>query len=409
MTATSIVRLVVPSLALVAAGGVALVLSITHARREPPIEGASVTAAPAISPRPSGVQDQGLTALATAQAEANNVTNALAVPPSSSGTVDEFIPVFDIARIEPSGDAVIAGRAPPGARVELLRDGEVHDRVVSGQSGQFVIVPPRLPTGTYELTLRSTLPNGKQETSKQSVVVAVQPGLKDRPVVALMTPDKASVVLSKPAMPNSVSGPVAVETVETESSGKLYVSGRSPPSAAVRLYLNDSYLASTTTAADGRFAFTINGGVGPGNYRARLDEVESGSGAIRSRAEVSFNVPETVAANGSVPDQAAASSQAHQGSPSPVQAVKRQDVADSGEPREAAVAPASAGSAPSVVVVPKITAMVVSRGDSLWRISRAAYGTGMRYAVIFGANHNQIRNPNRIYPGQIFVVPEQAR
>jgi nucleoid-associated protein YgaU len=51
----------------------------------------------------------------------------------------------------------------------------------------------------------------------------------------------------------------------------------------------------------------------------------------------------------------------------------------------------------------------VSQGDSLWRISREAYGTGSRYAIIFGANHNQTRNPNRIYPGQVFVVPEKAR
>jgi hypothetical protein len=407
MTGTLVVRLVVPSLALVAAGGAALVFGITHLRREPPLEATAVTAAPAISPRPLGVQDQGLTAFATAQAEASNAAEALAVLPRSPGTGDEFMPVFDIARIEPSGDAVIAGRAAPGASVELLRDGEVHDRVVTDQSGQFVMVPPRLPPGDHELTLRSRQPDGRQATSKQSVVVALQSNVKGRPVVALMTPDKASVVLSKPVMPNSVGGPVAVETVETESSGKLYVSGRSPPSAAVRLYLNDSYLASTTAAADGRFAFTIKGGVGPGNYRARLDEVESGSGAIRSRAEVSFNVSETMAANGSVLDQAVGSSQAHQRSQSPFQIAERQDIADSGEPHAAVAAPASEGGSPSVVVVPKITTAIVSRGDSLWRISRAAYGTGMRYAVIFGANHDQIRNPNRIYPGQIFVVPKQ--
>jgi len=53
--------------------------------------------------------------------------------------------------------------------------------------------------------------------------------------------------------------------------------------------------------------------------------------------------------------------------------------------------------------------MVVSPGDSLWRISRATYGTGMRYAVIYGANHNQIRNPDLIYPGQVLLLPDPAR
>ena len=92
-----------------------------------------------------------------------------------------------------------------------------------------------------------------------------------------------------------------------------------------------------------------------------------------------------------------------------VEVAKQQDIAGSGEPHAAAVTAVSEGGSPSVVAVSKITSTVVSRGDSLWRISRASYGTGRRYAVIFGANREQIRNPNRIYPGQIFVLPERAR
>jgi nucleoid-associated protein YgaU len=63
------------------------------------------------------------------------------------------------------------------------------------------------------------------------------------------------------------------------------------------------------------------------------------------------------------------------------------------------------GSPPSTVVVPKIATTTVSRGDSLWRLSQASYGAGMRYATIYKANREQIRNPNMIYPGQVFVVP----
>ena len=63
------------------------------------------------------------------------------------------------------------------------------------------------------------------------------------------------------------------------------------------------------------------------------------------------------------------------------------------------------GSSPSTVVVPKIATTTVSRGDSLWRLSQVTYGAGMRYAVIYKANREQIRNPNLIYPGQIFVIP----
>jgi nucleoid-associated protein YgaU len=302
------------------------------------------------------------------------------------------VPAFDIARIEPTGEAVIAGRATPGATVELLRNGELHDRAVADQSGQFVMVPPRLPSGTYDLTLRSKQPDGKQATSKQSVAVALEPKQTDRPVVALMTPDKPTVVLSQPAAPKPAAGAVVVEAVEIEPGGKFHVSGRAGSGAAVRLYLNDSFIAPVTAGADGRFAITINEGVAPGSYRVRLDEVESNSGAVRARAEVPFNVPDTVV-TGSVPAQATAS--------------KRPDIAAAQQPQLAAAAATVLpdGGSPSAVVVPKIATTTVSRGDSLWRISRLTYGAGTRYAVIYKANREQIRNPNLIYPGQIFVLP----
>src|SRR5215467_2767355 len=225
MMRTSVTRIVVP-VTLIAAGGAALVFGTAQQQEEPSVE-ANATAATAISPPSLKNQDQRLNALAAAQTVEKSVTAALSGPPSSSGAGDEVRPAFDVTRIEPSGDAVIAGRAVPGASVELLRNGALHDRVVADKFGQFAMVPPRLPPGDYELTLRSTQPDGRQATSKESVVVALQPSLKDQPVVVLMTPDRASVVLSKPVVPNPVGGPVAVEMVETEPNGNLHVSGRS--------------------------------------------------------------------------------------------------------------------------------------------------------------------------------------
>ena len=173
LTAKSISRIVVPSLALVAAGGAAIFFGITHIRREPPVEARDVTAA-------------------------RVATVGAAVPHRLPDTGDGFVPVFDIARIEPAGDAVIAGRAAPGASVELLRNGKLHDRAVANHFGQFVMVPSRLPPGEYELTLRSRQPDGKEATSKRSVVVALQPSLNDQTVVAPMKLDKASAVQCSP-------------------------------------------------------------------------------------------------------------------------------------------------------------------------------------------------------------------
>ena len=219
-----------PSLALVAVCGAALVFGITHVRRELPVEKRAATAEPAVSPPASG--DKGSATLATG---ANAVATAPAVSPRAPDT-DEFMPVFDNARIEPNGDAVIAGRAAPDAIVELLRNGEPHDRAVADQSGQFVMVPPRLLPGDYDLTLRSR---------------------------------------------------------------------RLPHATAAALLL------------------------------------DRGS--------------------------------------------------------------------PPTVAVPKIATTIVSAGDSLWCISRVTYGAGMQYAVVYKANRDHIRNPNRIYPGQIFVLPMKAR
>jgi hypothetical protein len=289
-------RIVVPSLALVAACGAALVFGITHVRREPPVETRAATAEPAVTPPASEARDDRSTALATVQAEANAVAAAPAVSPRSPDTGDSE-PVFDIARIERTGDAVIAGRAAPGAIVELLRNGERHDQAVADQSGQFVMVPPRLPPGDYELTLRSRRPDGLQATSKQSVMVAV-------------------------------------------------------------------------------------------------DEVESNSSAVRSRP----GEPQTVG-----------SSQTQHASQPALQIAKRQDIPVSQQPRSTPATSPSDGGSPFAVVARKITTTVVSRGDSLWRISRVTYGAGLRYAVVYKANRDQIRDPNRIYPGQLLVLPMKAR
>ena len=173
MTATSMSRMAVPYVALAAACGVALVFAIQYSRREPPVDAKAASAAPAASTPASGPQSQGPAALAAAQAQANAVVGGLTgspLPPDSG----DGVPAFDVARIEPSGEAVIAGRTTPGATVELLRNGEVHDRAVADQSGQFVMVSPKLPAGTYDLTLRS------RDTGRQADYVQTERGSRDR-------------------------------------------------------------------------------------------------------------------------------------------------------------------------------------------------------------------------------------
>jgi nucleoid-associated protein YgaU len=52
--------------------------------------------------------------------------------------------------------------------------------------------------------------------------------------------------------------------------------------------------------------------------------------------------------------------------------------------------------------------VIIRRGDTLWQISRRVYGAGVRYTTIYMANEDEIKNPDRILPGQIFGVPKDA-
>ena len=205
---------------------------------------------------------------------------------------DQSVPSFDVARIEGASDAVIAGRAPPGTTVDLLRDGERLDRAVADASGQFVMVPPRLPAGSYELTLSATLPDGTVALSKQRVAVTV-------------------------------------------------------------------------------------------------NDLGVSSGAAQSHTEY---VPE-------------AASQARPPSQPALQPAKPQESAVLQPAQTIPASSASGKGVASPAVAPKISSKVVSRGDSLWRISRIIYGDGARYALVYRANRDRIRNPNLIYPGQTLVIP----
>jgi hypothetical protein len=92
------------------------------------------------------------------------------------------MPAFEFALVGKAGDAVIAGTAAPGAAVELLRNGEPLDQAIANQFRQFVMTPSRLPSGDYELTLRSRQESSEEATSGRGVAVTVQPRLTDQDI-----------------------------------------------------------------------------------------------------------------------------------------------------------------------------------------------------------------------------------
>ncbi|MGU3466455.1 LysM peptidoglycan-binding domain-containing protein [Methylobacterium sp. C33D] len=371
-------------------------------------------------------------------------------------------PLFDIVRVEPNGDAVVAGRGAPDAAIEMLVDGKPVARAKADANGQFAIVPPALPAGASTLRLRMTGTDGHATESQQSVAVNVAPGRDRQPLVALTAPDAATVVLSQPGAPGAMadakggpgsgtgpgtapgtgasdatpagrpagggetreaaapgSAPTRIASVDVQGNGRLFVTATGAPGARIQLYLNDTLIAPGSIGPDGRATFTIGRGIKPGQYQVRIDQVDPATGKVASRAAVPLAVPE--------PTQVAARETAEP-APSPAQSGARdhggRDRAGSGrdgagQDRSAASPPAAVSNARvadmaepdrvGAVFVPEISTARITRGDNLWRISQRTYGRGERYTVIYDANQNQIRDPDLIYPGQIFVLPNDKR
>ena len=404
-------------------------------------EQAKMTQAPASSERPDPAREEVKAATQPAPAQPSIPTQATtpakpaapaeAEKAAEAGKADG--PTFDVVRVEPGGDSVIAGRGAPGATIEMLRNGKSHARVLADTSGLFAFVAPPLVPGSHEIVLGSIAPDGTRAQSRDSVTVVINENRVTKPLVTLTSPDRPTVVLSAPEpstpktamietpdLPPSMPSPLAggggpqgpaprpgvkIASVEAEEGGRLFVSGLAAVGATVRLYLNDTFVAPGGTGSDGKVSFAIGRGMRPGDYRVRLDDVDPVSGEVKSRAEVAFNVPAPmtvplpphVQPDLLVPDQ-------------PGTMVASRSEAAGSERSTASIAKvgkaiASRDVDPGTVVVPEINTAMVTRGDNLWRISRRIYGEGTRYTVIYDANQAQIRNPHRIYPGQVFVLP----
>ncbi|MEA1832496.1 LysM peptidoglycan-binding domain-containing protein [Methylobacterium durans] len=421
--------------------------------------------------------------------------------PAAAGP--ESGPSFDLIRVEPDGEAVVAGRGLPNTSVEMLVNGKIVARALADPNGQFAIVPPALPPGNSEIVLRSTGPEGRETRSKQSVAVVVAPTRDTKPLVALTSPDQPTVVLSQPEAKNEVAearpgaerapagaprgdsraaearakteaqgaNPVKIVSVDAQENGRLFITSRATPGSTVRLYLNDTLVAPGSVGHDGTVTFTIGRGVRPGDYKIRIDQVDTVTGKVRARSEVAFNYPVPARVASREPEAAglpAPASRPAAEPPGPTTAVepKPPSATASGPhtsapsgPRERAQAQAGphvhAGPQPHVraeatpraeaapgaaapedrpavaaapaqgavqmsaqvetpaarsegtqgVFVAEISTARITRGDSLWQISRRTYGKGDRYTVIYDANQQQIRDPDLIYPGQIFVLP----
>ena len=314
------------------------------------------------------------------------------------GVKGPVAPSFDIVRVNPRGDTVIAGRAAAGAEVTILSNDETIGKVTADKRGEWVLVPDKpLPPGSRRLGLSAKLPGKEPVLADTEVVMVVPEKGKDiagRPVtepsqpLVLMVPRKGaaqgpSLVLQAPpsgggpgtpsaAAPTIFQAPrlavapaegarsgqgadtLSIDVIDYDTQGRVIISGRARPGARLRIYLDDRPAGTAEADAKGRWRFTPKAPLAPGTYALRVDQVETG-GKVIARVEIPFT-------------------------------------------RAAALAS-----------LPGESVIVVQPGNSLWRIARRSYGRGIQYTVIYQANRDQIRDPHLIYPGQVFAVPEATK
>jgi nucleoid-associated protein YgaU len=297
-------------------------------------------------------------------------------------------PTFDVVRIDPNGDTVMAGRAEPNASVTVLDGGAPLGVVDADPRGEWVYLPTApLSPGPHELTLRSELVDGRVIMGTGTVVLVVPDPGKDvagrevdaddaeaRQPMVLLIPDAeqpgAEVLQSPPtdgaegraalsptttAEPDGVQsadGTLSVETIDYDAEGNLSISGSGPADAVVMAYLDNDLLGFTAVRdADQSWRLTPDKEVAPGVYTMRLDALRDN--AVIARLEIPFS----------------------------------------------RAAPFDDLNADAFIIV--------QPGNSLWRIARRTLGTGFSYTVIYDANADQIRDPDLIYPGQVFEIPRQ--
>ncbi len=350
-----------------------------------------------VASAPDGVSPPVPPPLAAPGAGAVGAPAAISAAPAVQAAVSTAVPApaavvpsFDVVRIKPNGDAVFAGRAAPGARVSIVDGGRSIGEAVADARGEWVFLPTEaLPAGSRELGLSARHRDGTVAESASVVVLyvpdrskpaetavapaalaQVQPaaGPVAAPPVPTPAPAAAPQGVVAVATPRSGEGPsrilqipgdaargeaagVTVDVVDYDDKGDLMLSGRGAPGSNVTIYLNNQPIGQATVDQQRQWQMKPPQPVEPGQYQMRADEV-SPKGKVVSRVELPFM-------------------------------------------RADAQRPPTAGE----------QRIVVQPGNSLWRIARHRYGEGQRYSVIYSANKDQIRDPNLIYPGQVFAVP----
>ncbi len=273
------------------------------------------------------------------------------------------------------------------------------------------------------------------------------------PAALLVTEQGVSVLQGAAEVPSDVT----IDTIAYTASGDVQLGGRGTAGLFVRVYLDNAEQATVPVAKEGQWLTTLPE-VEPGIYTLRVDQMDA-TGKVSSRFETPFKretrealaaaagevapevvqapavaapVAEVAVANVAEPEAPAVAPVAPEVAPvadpavevAPVAPVPQEpaaaaavataptgEVAVAGQIAPAAVVAEPVGeAAPVAGVVPATKAVApvtvtVQPGYTLWGIAKQRFGDGVLYVQVFEANKDKIRNPDLIYPGQVFTMP----
>ena len=275
---------------------------------------------------------------------------------------DPSVPKFDLVRIEADGSAVIAGRASPNAKVQILSNGKEIGEAIASAKGEFVaLVDTELTEVAQSLALVASDADGGKISSQSNVIVlarstndiaATEEVVSLAPAIIQSTPEAVRII--QPVVGLADLDRVSLDSISYDQDGKVIMAGRGRPGNISRVYANGTPLFDSRISAGGTWSATLSD-VEEGRYVIRVDEI-SPSGDVLSRVE------------------------------SPFQRIFPSDE--------------------QLALLSDASSVIVQPGNNLWTIAEGRYGIGFRYTTIFEANKEQIRDPDLIFPGQVFALPD---
>lgn len=369
---------------------------------------------------------------------------------AAAGPEGDFVVVLDemlkpgdyrltLRAIAADGEAVLSDGTAI-VSIPEAKDGQVLAMVEEpGRPAQLISVPQVEETAPAGEPAEETVAEAQPEPAQEEA----QADAEEQPAVAEAEPEEApaeeaaapaaeaeaeaevevaqEAAIEEPAAPQPAPQPgivhtVSVEAVEIEGD-TIFVAGRADPGRTVRVYAGTVLLGDARASEGGRFLVEAKRHLEVGNYVIRADLLGD-DGSVVARAGVPFEREpgEAIAAVAPAIPAAPAAPAVEEPAQAAPDAVVAEDEPEAEEETDVAAAPAAPATEPAPaedeVTAPPLQrvdgAVIIRRGDSLWRISRRVYGHGIRYSTIYLANQDQIHDPNRIWPGQVFSVPGET-